>query len=49
MENNFSKAQETLSKLIELENKDPDKVKYIEGLIDGLMLGMSNDNAIGDE
>lgn len=49
MENNFNKAQETLSKLIELESKDPDKVKYIEGLIDGLMLGMVNNSVIGDD
>ena len=34
----LNKAEETLSKLIELENKSPEKIIYVEGLIDGLIL-----------
>ena len=38
----LKKAEETISKLIELENKSPEKVVYITGLIDGLMLSNAN-------
>ena len=38
----LKKAEETISKLIELENKSPEKVVYITCLIDWLILINTN-------
>ena len=43
----LERAKEIISKLIELENKNPDKIVYVSGLIDGLILN-SNSNGKGN-
>lgn len=39
-----TKSQETLTKLIELENKKPKLVEYVKGIIDGIILSTNEEN-----